>query len=253
MKRLVFIIFFLPVCAISQGFDWQYSARMPVEYPRLFIGVKSGFSVFNHSAEFQFLQRITDINRPCCHFTDGAGNGYLIGLHGEYWDSGNLAFVASAGINTVNGNFSKLSGTERKFDTLVYTLVTDYRFESSITYITLEGGAKYRLFDSHFHVGGMLEISVLADHNIVVDESKVSPSWDPFEYKLYEDGKYPGIAAIVATPEIFAGYDFDIFGPGRYLSVFTSVNIPLTNTMADDKWHRWSFNFGLIFNGIAKF
>jgi hypothetical protein len=87
----------------GQGFDWQWSARLPFQAPRLYLGIGSQYGFQFASGDISFLED----KIQCQNFNDGTGNNYVLGLNFEYWEELNqFAYRGSIlyGISTLNSS-----------------------------------------------------------------------------------------------------------------------------------------------------
>jgi len=59
MKKIIFIISFIAFShsVFAQGFDWQYSSRLPFVHPKLFIGGNVSLGEIATTGSFSFLDK----------------------------------------------------------------------------------------------------------------------------------------------------------------------------------------------------
>ena len=83
---ILFLFFFVPITfGFAQGFDWQYSPRLPFKFPYLFGGISynPGYTLNHGNMYLQELEQTKLID--CCNFTNGTGFSNSFGLDIEYW------------------------------------------------------------------------------------------------------------------------------------------------------------------------
>ena len=126
----------------SQGFDWQYSVRLPQETPKLFLGLEGAFLRNSSTGEFPFVE-----NRfTCCEFESGTGWGINLGLASEYWFRDLEALRIGLSYASFSGNFTKVRSFPVILDNDVsYMEEYEYEFETLQSYVLLSAGYKYKL------------------------------------------------------------------------------------------------------------
>ncbi len=245
MQR-IFYIFIVFVClsinANSQGFDWQYSARMPAEYPDIYFGVFAEYSILSHEGGIDFFENAVF----CRRFKNGSGKGISLGISAEYWMEGDAAVSGSISYKNALGSFkvkSVLPRVEEDF-------VSEYRFDSDFSYLCLQAGAKYRLFRSHFHAGAEVVIEYLFNNENEYSERIISPNDyfttdPPTQERTIAEGSIADAESIIFYPAINLGYDFE-YGRGHYSTIYFSAMFPLSDVIQNGNWKMWSFSFGII-------
>jgi len=222
----------------AQGFDWQYSSRLPFETPKIFFGVDGGLDYNLHQGDFNFIEQYF----KCCSFTDGNGIGYKIGLKIEYWASAEFAIFGSAGFNYIMGQFIEQYGPYP--DGNGGTQLTEFEFNSKSNYINFEAGIKYRLFLSHFFVATTFSAAFMIDNtneHLERTISKASLTWDE---RIITDGRVPDLKSFVFQPEFKLGYDLNM-GLGAYSSVYIGVAFPIQNQLSEGDWRKWTLSAGV--------
>jgi hypothetical protein len=247
LKYIIIFLFAMP--AFGQGFNWQYSARMPAESPTIFVGVASELSYISHSGDFRFLEQET----TCCKYESGAGAGYVAGLTAESWLSPGFALNFRINMSSANARFTSRNSVAKDPQTL---LVTEYAFESSVFYFNGEAAAKWRIAGLHFFGGVSLKIGAMLHKTNVFTESIISPENEyfntspPSQQRNIPLGHVPDIMPLSMSPGINVGYDFT-FGRGLYASVFAAARFNALNVIREERWRRWSLSVGInIFKGI---
>ena len=246
IKKLNKILFFClalmfsSLTAYSQGMNWQFSSRMPSSSPVFFIGATAEFNYYSHTADFVIYEDI--YNASTMPFTNGLGRGFSAGIHGEYWYDAQYAYSCDITYYSIPGKFS--SDVEQL--PVVQGGTMDYRVESETTlsYLNIEPGIKYRLFESNFHVGFNMQFKFFMDSTQKQTEKALNYE---NESRGMEDARLPEIRSLLIMPKIRAGYDFSI-GLGRYATIYTGIGIPLMNITKEQVWRDWTFSAGIAFN-----
>lgn len=230
----------------GQGFDWQYSSRMPSTYPYAFIGPDFNYSITDNYGDFQFLEdRIS-----CCSFDNGNGNTMKFGISSEYWIQSNIALSFGLAFS-VNGNtFTALSFFESIYvpgnDTV--DLWVNFIYESNIKYISFSPGIKYKPFDSHINITGLISFAFLAGSEFTFKEKAVSPDWFQIgpdgPERVIENGEIRPLNSLLITPGVKIGYDLNM-GLGMYFTPYIGANLQMNSTIRDDSWYRYSLFVGI--------
>lgn len=227
----------------AQGFDWQYSSRLPSKSPVFFAGVFGQYSSSTHFGNIDFFEK----KALCLTFKDGNSSGYKIGLYTEYWYKGNLAFNSALNYNSSPAVFK----AKTKYPRPEYEVVYENEFNACIDYISLNIGSKYRLGNSHIWVGAQLNFDFLLNSEYKQYERIVSPKeeppfpTDPPSYKRTITNGY------VAPPNKFAfypsiklGYDAEIMR-GAYASPYFGIDVPMSDLISKGQWQKYSFSIGI--------
>lgn len=252
MKALITLVFVLTIafqCLMAQGFDWQYSTRLPSSSPTLFLGIKAESQLFANSGNFRLTEPVTF----CCNFGGGWGSGWELGLSGEWWQSADLAYNASIYFAGLSGEFSQRDSKPLSENEI---LTTEFVFNSMISYLNFEFGMKNRIFDSHFNWGGALQVGLALKSDGKYFERVVSPDYFYFptnpksQERVMAEGRIPDLNTIIIYPKLFFGYDFT-YGLGKFATIYLSTSIPLMTITTEDEWRRWVFSAGLkVYQGI---
>ncbi|MBI5326634.1 MAG: hypothetical protein HZB41_15390 [Ignavibacteriae bacterium] len=246
MKKIIYILIFIISCSIiyAQGFDWQFSARMPSDSPVLFIGLTGEFNHLVHNGSL-------DLEEDTCHcgaYKTGLGEGYTAGIAGEYWLDGLTAITFSVLYNYSPGKFTVKA--EPLFHKNGGVLLTEFEYTSKISYILIEPGIKYRLFDSHLNIGAGIQFGFLLANSsvhkekIIGDENEPPFPTNPPSSERIVNGKISELNNIFLQPKIRIGYDLT-YGLGRYATPNISIGLPILNLAKSSEWKRWTFSAGI--------
>lgn len=239
MKKLIFILFILPLISLSQGFDWQYSARLPQDYPRLFAGLKSQYSLSSHFGEFHLIEELIQ----CCKFETGTGIDFSLGFIIEYWIDDSKSIGGNISFHSIKADFS----SQKSFPKVNYNLVTDYKVNSNINYVDFNFSLKNRILESFFFCTSSIDFSILLSSKMKFSELKnpITPSSDQFKDRIdIQNGRVEDLRSILITPSIGFGYDFGIM-KDIYLSSQVSFGIPVMSIISNESWKKYSFGIGI--------
>ena len=244
-KSLYILTFILSVSILNaQGFDWQYSVRMPADSPVLFFGLSGEFNHLIHNGSLD----LEEANCNCGAYKTGSGEGYTAGIAGEYWTDGLTAFTFSGLYNYSPGKFTVHA--EPLYHDNGGVLLTKFEFSSKISYLLLEPGIKYRIPGSHLHIGAGLQFGFLLTNSsvhkeIIIGDIDEPPfPTNPPSYERIVDGKISELNSVFLQPKIRLGYDLT-YGLGMYATPDISVGIPILNLTKSSEWRRWTFSAGV--------
>ena len=242
ISKIVLLILALYICLAldvkAQGFNWQYSSRMPSASPDDFLGINLYGGADQISGDFRFSEGMS----YCDRYGNGSGISMGLGVNYEKWFRADMAYVVSGRWQRHTGEFSKESSVERDID---YILVTEYRLETSTDYLSLDGGIKYRLFETHFHVGGGLGMSYLLANTNDLKEVVISPR-DKFIFangsheRIMGEGSISDYHQFYMELYISVGYDLNM-GLGKYMVPGLRIGLPVfMDNIKSDQWRRYS-------------
>ncbi len=246
MMRYIFILISMFVMSsgnsFAQGFDWQYNHRLPSSYPVIFVGINAEYGIIFHQGDFNFLEN----EIPCCRFGDGDGNNSNIGISLEYWYDSKISFQLTAAVNNVTGSFSANSSDTIRGG----SMKTQYNFESSVNYLAISPGIKYRLFSKLFAAFD-LRMAIKYNSSAEHSERRISDNV-PFESRIIANGQIASLSPVILVPQIRFGYDVPLFR-GIYISPYISVAYTLNDVIDSDKWKQLNLQFGFsLVNGLIS-
>ncbi len=253
MKKLILIVFlFFNIVHLSnaQGFDWQYSPRLPFNTPTLFLGVNYNLNYLIHNGYIDL--RVG--NAYCCTFNSGIGVGSGYGFQIENWQTGDIAIFGLINYITFPGKFKAFDRPLKlpNGDEVIY----EHEFTSSLSYLMLDFGAKWRLLGTHIFVGGELKSGLLVGKSSKQIERIISPDYFTFndgsQLKEISDGIITDVNTFVISPGVRIGYDLNL-GKGYYVSPTFNVGFPMINIAKANsaEWLTWNFSFGItLFRGF---
>lgn len=247
IKFIILFIIFIYCDLFSQGFNWQYSSRLPFESPKFFIGVAGSYSNANSSGEFPFVEdRFT-----CCEFNEGSGYSIELGIGSEYWIKPNTAIRGNINYSPFVSDFSSIKEYPVILNgDLIYNEQFEYIFETAQHLININLGYKYK-FISHFSLIGSINIDYLFYENNNSSESRIGPVDRVQPYtRFIPEGTIKGIRNLYLAPEIAFAYDLEL-GKGIYSTIEITAELPLMSYSSAAEWQLWQIGIGAaIYRGI---
>lgn len=238
IRSLIIALFcFVPMLSSAQGFDWQTTPRQPFFIPTRYAGIEVSSGYTLHSGKLNYLETATGIN--CCSYSNGTGIPFRVSILVEEWISASTSAQLGLGISRIGAEFiSPSTPFPRENGDLVRT---EYVFDASLTYLTLNAGASYRLLGSQLTIGGGLRLHFLLGTSQTQLERVVSPDDYTFttnprsrthelESPFLED-----IRGLQIEPFIQVGYNLAI-SHGLYLSPGLTFGFPVLSASLDQKW-----------------
>ncbi len=240
--------------ALSQGFDWQYSARLPSSYPTLFLGVNASGSFHTFSGDINYLQGVV----LCGTFRNGDGKGFAGGLQLDKWLDESWAVSGSVRYEMMNGVFDSNGDTLARAPGAPPTIIA-YEIESDFSYVSLDLGARYRpIPSSKLFVGAGVQAGFLLSSSTVQRQRIVSPASQRFSDGSQEQSladNIVGFSSFYAGGRVSVGVDVPL-GRSLYASPSVYAAFPLTSMASDTPWQRVSVGvqvgilYGLIIDDI---
>lgn len=232
--------------ASSQGFDWQYSARTPFESPVRFYGLELGSGYSRHFATLDYLEQGTGFT--CCTYERGSGIPYGVLLAGDYWVMPEVSIQGGLGLVINNVRFVSDPISLPREDGTVVT--SEYQFDGTITYATLQAGARYRILRTHLNVGAGLKTMIKLSETQTQIDRVLSP--DDYFFRDNPPSKEQDLKATIlndASPFILEpyaslSYDLSVFR-GTYFTPTVSIGVPLMSYSKSQPWRAVDFGFSV--------
>ncbi|MFN8361512.1 MAG: hypothetical protein U0264_16510 [Candidatus Kapaibacterium sp.] len=228
--------------ASAQGFDWQYSSRLPSTYPRLFLGGNiSGIYAF-HTADIYALGE----EYRCGDYKKGTETGLAVSVAGEYWQTGSMAFWGMVGFRTSAVRFTAQTQPEPfRLNGEEFALRREFAMDAHLQSIAGELGVKYRLGKTHFHTGAGLRAELALKTTAEQTETILTPVQFT-QSILYGQTTLNGMRSFLLTPFITAGYDAEI-GKGIYATPRLVLGLPLMSRASSVDWNTIDISGGVSF------
>mgnify|MGYP005812632197 CR=1 FL=1 len=238
LKRtiLLFVIFFATIELHSQGFDWEYSSRLPYKIPRAFVGAGYSYSYNQNIGDFPFYEN----NVYSLNFKNGSGslNQFIISF--QYWEKPIIAIFGNVFYRQYKSDFSQSITYPRSNGTDNWLVTYRTQMQSSRDYLGASIGGKYRLFNTYFSIGVQITGQFLLSSSSTATEEIVSPDFEHYidgsRLRDVQNTQLPDFRNFQLQPEIFVAYDFNI-AKGLYIQSSLRMQIPLFNATSSDKYY----------------
>ncbi|MBK9247090.1 MAG: hypothetical protein IPM69_03020 [Ignavibacteria bacterium] len=235
-KILTFVGIFILVLSqnsFAQGFDWQYSSRLPSPYPRLFLGGSiSGIYAF-HTADIYSLGE----EYRCGDYKKGIETGMTFSGVGEYWVTGMVAVQGMIGYKTSTTRFTAETEPEPfRRNGEEFELIREFAMDVYQKVLSIEAVVKYRIERTHAHLGVGIKTDFVLASTAEQTETILSPV--EFTQSIKDpNGIQPlnGFQGLLLSPLISAGYDAEL-GKGFYATPRISISLPLMNKTSAADW-----------------
>jgi hypothetical protein len=231
----------------AQGFNWQWSARLPFEISRNYWGISAKFGLQYAVGNISFLEN----KIQCVDYVDGNGNDISLGATFEHWEKYNR-FAYRAGLQYKNNSISSYS---IDYVPLNSAITAEYRNELAINFseINLNIGAKYRILNTHFNIGTDIIASYIFEKTFNVTEEILGPpevppfTTNPPSYKRdILNGEIASMHYFQIKPAISIGYDMQL-GRGTYFEPNISFTIPTFSMFKGTNVHNYITSLGINF------
>jgi len=233
---LIFLIIFCSIELHSQGFEWEYSARLPYKIPRAFIGAGYSYSYNNNFGDFSFFEN----NVYSLNFKKGNGYVNQINISFQYWEKPIIAIFGNVLYRSLKTDFTQNMTYPRSNGADNWLATYQTNMHLSRDYIGISIGGKYRVLNSYFSVGAEITSLFLLSSSATATEEILSP-----DFEHYIDGStrrdiknmhLPDFKNFNVLPEIFIAYDFSI-AKGIFIQSSLRMQIPLFNSTSSDKFY----------------
>ncbi|MFM2133141.1 MAG: hypothetical protein RL156_422 [Bacteroidota bacterium] len=224
----------------AQGFDWEYSERMPKYSSAWYGGASALYANDGHTSNIDILEK-AGAEYPeiiCAALTSGSGNDLRISLAGEYWFAGGMSLSLRAGYSTRQALFTAQSPDALLFDGSI--LRTKYELSTNVHALCVEPAVKVCIPSTHVWGSVGLSAEFITGSKTSLIERVLTPSGFVFTgttsaERLLADRDRVGIRGFVVNPFVSAGVDLDV-ATDMYVSPSLSLGLPL---MSYAEWASW--------------
>jgi len=243
--RHVLLAALMTVCSTpsvwSQGFDWQYSARFPVNSPTRFYGLELGGSYGVFQGSLDYIELATGF--PCCTYDAGRGTHIRGAVTIDSWLTPVVSLQLGIGLDVRSTALtSDLQTVPRRTGNDITVVTTQYELDGTVTYGHLSGAVRYRLFDSHLNVGLGTRILVrLATPTVEQRERILGPEDQyftgnpPSKVANLPSAVITDASALVIEPFVLVAYDISLMR-GMYMSPTLTVGMSLNSLSSTQTW-----------------
>lgn len=235
----------------AQGFDWEYSARMPMYASPSYIGLSASASDDGHSTDMKVLDQAREgfPEIVCTSFERGSGSSLRFQFAGEYWRSSVVSLNLRAGYAHRTSMFTGNSPRALLFDGSY--LQSSYELSTNVHALNVEPAVKVCFPNSHvwgslgvraeFFVGSQSRLM----ERIVEPSGFVFPGTTSRERSL-ADRDLAGLRRFVVNPVVMAGIDVSA-GRDMYVSPAVVIALPFMSYGDRAVWTSVSFGAQLSF------
>ena len=231
----------------AQGFDWEYSARMPKYSSAWYGGVSALYANDGHTSNIDILEKAS-AQYPeiiCASLTSGSGNDLRVSLAGEYWFSAGMSLMLRAGYSARSAVFTAQSPEALLFDGSI--LRTSYELSTKVHAICVEPAVKVCIPSTHLWGSVAVSAEFITGSQTTLSERVQTPSGFVFtgttsRERLLTDRDRVGIRSVVINPVLSAGIDVDV-AKDMYLSPSVCVGLPLMSYADWASWKTLSLGF----------
>lgn len=220
--------------ALAQGFNWQYSAREPTNYPTLFVGATGVVSLTQHFATLTSTEVRGDGSTCLCGvYQRGTGQIWGGGLYAEQWlERGDIALTAglryemhSSRLSFQKNNGPWIGAPGRTSQ----DLITAWTLHSDVRSLLVDAGAKYKFYPLQLFAAASLHAGYVLTQVASQQEVKISPAEHPFQ-PITTEGDFPALNRFMLGGKVAVGWDVPLLR-GVYASPALFVAAPITNSV----------------------
>lgn len=243
MVIVMFCFSGIPIVS-AQGFDWQYSSRLPSSSPVLFIGGGATFNYGLNTADIYSL----GADYRCGDYKSGTETGFSAKVATEYWQTGVLSLWGEVGYRNSTVKFSSTTEPEPfKNKGKIDSLTREFLMKSIFHSIVIEAGVKWRIAPTHLNVVVGIRTDILLKNIVEQTEAIVTPvefvpPTTPFSYGSVS---LTSFHTVNLTPIVGMAYDMEL-GRGIYATPKITAGIPLMSRSSVISWKSWDFSAGIV-------
>jgi hypothetical protein len=242
---IVFTLFIIPINLIPQGFDWQWSARIPFENPQNYYGINANYGLDYSIGTISFKE--DNISAP--DFIDLNGNNFALGINYTHWNKYNkFAIYSIFQYNNLKLHSYSIDNVPLNDNIIAkYKIALDYNINS----INLIAGVNYRILESHLLIGTGIQIGTIINNNFEVNEEILGPpevppfKTNPPSYKRkINTGKINELNNFFLKSHIKISYNLEIKN-GTYIEPNICFAMPLGSMFEGEKVKHYSILFAI--------
>ena len=238
MKKVIILVIIIISSfeLYGQGFDWEYSARLPYKIPRAFIGAGYSYGYNQSFGNFPFYEN----NVYSLNFKNGTGSMNQFNIAFQYWEKPIIAIFGNVFYRKMQSDFSHTMTYPRSNGSDNWLVTYRTQMQSSRDYLGISFGGKYRLLSSYFSVGAQITSQFILSSSSNATEEIISPDFEHYidgsTGREIKNAQLPDFRNFQLQPEIFVAYDFSIAN-GLYIQSTLRMQIPLFNETSTDKYY----------------
>lgn len=259
MYRL--ILFFLQITVTTvgvcaQGFNWQYSSRMPMQTPTVFAGVHFSGSLGGFSGELVVPETLSDgsLCEECGPYNESTRNGFGFGLDLEYWLESHASVLLAIEISQVSEVAEFTTSPVTVFGGEPVTTLLD--FSSDATVVSLETSYLRRIGSTQLLIGGGLGVDANLTSSVNVTQTIEGTSSAYFEENGVKTKQRtltvvePEYALLTPSVHVMGGYQFPV-ALGMFCRATAFFEVYPMDVVTDTSWTGYTSGISVsVFLGL---
>ncbi len=234
---LLVLLFFVSSKRLSaQGFDWQYSSRLPTGYPSLFVGILGNGAQSLHATTMRVSETTPRVLDCGCSFSTARSIDWSGGILGEYWlPQSNIALYVALLAEQRNAVFVSDSVVFARNPNLYPSnFVSRYTLATQVLNASVEAGVRVKFAPLPLFAGAALQGAYRVQDSIGLAENANGTVRE----RLPTD--FVKLHPVNISAKAFVGADIPLAN-----SVFISPSLfiasPLGSLLMGTEWTRFSF------------
>ncbi len=245
-----------PSEGVAQGFNWQYSSRMPMQTPTLFAGVyfSGGIGAFSGTLEVPELLPNGQECKECGPYESSGLSSLRFGVAGEQWLGSHSVLLFEADIAMSSELAESVTAPVPVFGGESVTTLLEY--ESDITQFSLSSSFLRRIGETHFLVGGGLGVDARLSQSVLVRQTIQGTSAAYFEENGVRskqrvlDVVAPEYVVLSPFASLRAGYQFPL-ALGMFCRASAFVKAYPLSQVSNTSWTGYTSGISLsVFLGL---
>lgn len=254
MKYVALVCITLMLCwpVQAQQIAWSPTLRKPYAAPTTFVGMEASAGYTWHNAQLPYLEDVYNI--PCCTYETGASVPRALGITVESWLLPTVALSAAIGVRMESAAFSTSPLVVPRNGHA--DVVTQYQLDANISWLSLGGGAKFRISATPISVGLSLAGNILMSSELSHKEIVVGPE----DYYFLTDpptkemslpvSSFSDISGLVVRPAVSLSYDIPLTD-GYYLAPSVRCEATLGSISQRHSWGTLGVSFAIaLYRGL---
>lgn len=245
----VLLTILIPVLCSAQGYEWEWSPRLPAQMPKRYVGIELTGGYAWHSSGIVY----SEVSLPCCEFTTGGGIPVGLTIQGEQWVEPWLAITAGLGVMYQKAWLTAAGDTLPRIDAnnTVRQVITEWQMDASLTYGVVAVGGRARIGMSHalvgFQIRGLFSLSgagTLTERILAPDDFYFSYQGTKTKERSVESSNLTQRSAFYLEPALSVQYDLPL-KQGYVLTPLVQVTMPITSLSATGDWRYVGLSLGM--------
>jgi hypothetical protein len=231
----------------AQGFNWQYSSRLPTGYPTLFVGVVGSAMQSQHQAMLRYTKIENGKECDCkATFTNTTSIDFTGGVIAEYWlPDANMALYGVLQAEQRNAQFIADGPIEPVNFNNLRELTTKYLLTTSVINASIEAGFKVKFTPLPLFASIGLQAASILTTQKNVEQNSTNPRI-PYSVKNLPTD-FLILNPFVAGAKASIGADFAL-SKSMYASPSLFASLPFGSLSGgENTWSRLSYGVQVAF------